>query len=228
VQNQEHLVTFNFIYFETKVYPNKIEFNFQLTILCPNSIKINYSVKTIVCRPGPRPGYRVLTGSPDRPGQFLKKIKMTSSKQKSTGCNRVFNRVLLGRRVTPGFFFLFFLQPGPVSDPDRSGCGSTRWVGLDFKTMVKTQIIFCLSNHTVPWPNPTMDILFFTLVQLQARPIVHNQLLTVTDLSPITSAKLIWLFLKNVQIKLRKTKSFGVFEPYTYILATVTHYCRGL
>jgi hypothetical protein len=73
-----------------------------------------------------------------------------------------------------------------------------------------------------------MDILFFTLVQLQARPIVHNQLLTVTDFSPITSAKLIWLFLKNVQIKLRKTKSFGVFEPYTYILATVTHYCRGL
>jgi len=76
---------------------------------------------------------------------FFKKSKrrcFSKKKQKSTGCNWVFDQVLpgqMGRRVTPGFNFLYcFLnlvqfqsRVGRVPDPE-----STRWAKLDFKTMI--------------------------------------------------------------------------------------------
>ena len=58
---------------------------------------------------------------------FLKKLKRRRfSKKKSTGCNRVFDRVLPGQPVGSAgshrvFSFLFFLQPGPVLALGRPG-----------------------------------------------------------------------------------------------------------
>jgi hypothetical protein len=65
---------------------------------------------------------------------FLYKKK---KKQKLTGCNRVFDRILsdqLGRqvsRVTPVFYFPVFSSTRPGSSP-----GSTCRAGPGFKTMV--------------------------------------------------------------------------------------------
>ena len=51
-------------------------------------------------------------------------------KQKSTGCNQIFDRILPGQPSHTGFFHpLFFLQLGPVPAPDGPA-------GSDFKTMV--------------------------------------------------------------------------------------------
>jgi len=90
----------------------------------------NHSFKT---RPGPRPGFRVLTGSPGLTGSagsiFLKKNQndvVLVKKQKSTGLQPGLDRVLPGRlagsagshRVFPSFFFSS-TRPG-------SGLGSAR------------------------------------------------------------------------------------------------------
>jgi len=66
-------------------------------------------------RPCLKLGFRVLTGS-----IFLNQNDVVLiKKQKSTGCNRVFDRVLPGHKEF--FLSLFFLQPSPVSAPDWSG-----------------------------------------------------------------------------------------------------------
>ena len=77
---------------------------------------------------GGRPGFRVLTGSPGRPGRFffLKKSKRhrfskQNKKNKSQRvCNRVAGSTCRVSRVHTGFFLpLFFLQPGLVLAPGR-------------------------------------------------------------------------------------------------------------
>ena len=90
------------------------------------------NVSSIVFKPGPRAGFRVLMDSLGCPGQifFKKKSKrrcFSKKKQKSTRCNQFFDRILPGHiRFFP---LLFFLQLDPVSAPDRP-------VGPGFKTMV--------------------------------------------------------------------------------------------
>ena len=63
--------------------------------------------------------------SPGYPGLILifflksKWCRFSKTKQKSTGCNQVFDRVLPGqpgRRVTPGFDFLYFFKTRPGSN----------------------------------------------------------------------------------------------------------------
>jgi hypothetical protein len=85
----------------------------QFASLYPSST-FGHSFKT---RLGPRPGFRVLTGSPGQLSQFFFKSKQCyfSKKNKS---QQVCNRVLLGQlgcwvsRVTPGFSFpYFFFNP---------------------------------------------------------------------------------------------------------------------
>jgi hypothetical protein len=89
-----------------------------------------------------------LTGLPESILIFLKNQNniILVKKQKSPGCNWVFDQVLpgqMGRRVTLGFNFLYsFLnlvqfQPriGRVLDSRL-----TRWAKLDFKTMIQTPI----------------------------------------------------------------------------------------
>ena len=89
-------------------------------------------------QPGPRPGFRILIGSPGLLGQFFfflnqnNVILVKKKKQISTGCNRV----LPGH--TGFFLHLFFLQPDSVPAPSRPGPRSTRRVGPGFKTMVQT------------------------------------------------------------------------------------------
>jgi hypothetical protein len=81
----------------------------------------NQSFKT---RPGSRPGFRVLAGSPGLTGStrsiLLKKnqndvVLVKKKTQKSTGLSLGLDRVLPGqpgRRVTPGFSFpRFFINP---------------------------------------------------------------------------------------------------------------------
>jgi hypothetical protein len=74
-------------------------------------------VKTRVFKPGlvQGPGFRVLTGLPGSISIFFKNqndiILVLKKKQKSTGCNRVFDQVLSGHQVnqvTPGFDFPYF------------------------------------------------------------------------------------------------------------------------
>jgi hypothetical protein len=73
----------------------------------------------------------------ESPGSFKKNKKQNEVKKKSTGCNRVFDRV-----NQPGhtrfFLPLFFLKPGPVPAPGQLGSGSICRVGPDFKTMVSS------------------------------------------------------------------------------------------
>jgi hypothetical protein len=72
---------------------------------------------------------------------FVKKKQ--KQKQKSMGCNRVFDRVFPGHRVNPpgqpghtgSWLMQFFHQPGLVSAPDRPGPGSTLRAGPGFKTL---------------------------------------------------------------------------------------------
>ena len=116
-------------------------------------------------RPGPRPGFRVLAGSPGltgSAGSILKKKKSKRrrfSKKNKKKSHRVCHRVLPGQpgrptwsaglhrvfpslvfsSTRPGYtgFFLpsFFHQPGPVPAPGRPGPGSTRRAEPGFKTM---------------------------------------------------------------------------------------------
>ena len=76
-------------------------------------------------RPNPRSGSRVLTGSPNLPGQFffLKKnqndvVLVKKSERIVTG---FFDRVLPGQPVGYAEFFLplFFLKPSPAPAPDQ-------------------------------------------------------------------------------------------------------------
>jgi hypothetical protein len=89
------------------------------------------NVSSIVFKPGPRAEFRVLTESLGCPGQFFffkkSKRRCFSIKKKSTRCNQFFDRILSGH--IRFFLPLFFLQPAPVSAPDRP-------VGPGFKTMV--------------------------------------------------------------------------------------------
>jgi len=78
-----------------------------------------HSFKT---RLGPMPGFRVLTGSPGRPGQFfifLNQNDVVLVKTKVNGFETGSHRV---------FLLLFFLQPGPIPVPGRP-------IGPGFKTM---------------------------------------------------------------------------------------------
>jgi len=65
------------------------------------------------------------------------------------GCNRVFDRVLLGQsghrvgRVTPGHDFFYFLSTRPGSSP-----GLTRRAGPGFKTMRQGQSLLILTICT--------------------------------------------------------------------------------
>ena len=72
---------------------------------------------------------------------YFKKIKRRcfskKKKQKSTGCNRVFDRVNLPGH-TRSWLFLFFLQPGPVLAPGRLDPGSTHRAWPDFKTVLES------------------------------------------------------------------------------------------
>ena len=86
---------------------------------------------------GFRSGYRVV-----RVNFFFKSKRCHFSKKKKeklTGCNRVFNKVLpgqLGHRVTPGFSFpYFFFQLSPVPALGWLGPESTRRASPGFKTM---------------------------------------------------------------------------------------------
>jgi hypothetical protein len=95
-------------------------------------------VSGIVFRPD---GFRVLIGSPGSIFFLNQNDVVLVKKQKSTGCNRVFDQVLPsqpGHRVNPlghtvFFLPLFFLQldPDPAPSP-----GSTRRAGPSLKTMV--------------------------------------------------------------------------------------------
>jgi hypothetical protein len=102
------------------------------------------SVQSFKTRPGPRPGFRVLAGSPGLTGSagsilFLKKNqndvvlvkKKNKKKQKSTGLSPGLDRVLPGQPGHTGFFLPpFFHQPGPVPAPGRPGPGLTRRAGF--------------------------------------------------------------------------------------------------
>jgi hypothetical protein len=109
----------------------------------------------IVLRPGPVAGpvqgpgsrfwsgHRVLTGSPDRPGQlfffkskrrrFSKKTKKIKVNGFATGFWSGFTGLARSHRI---FFSLVFFQSGPVPAPDRSGPRSTYRTGSSFKTML--------------------------------------------------------------------------------------------
>jgi hypothetical protein len=107
---------FVFFFFSSKLSFLILFFNIELV----KNYSYNHSFKT---RPGPRPGFRVLTGSLGRPGQFffLKKSKRhrfsKKTKQKLTGLQPGLDRVLPGHT---GFFLPpFFLQPGPVLAPGQ-------------------------------------------------------------------------------------------------------------
>ena len=86
---------------------------------------LNYSFKTRPGdRPNPRPGFRVLTGSPDRLGQFLflkSKRRHFSKKTKKIKVNEFATGSCRGPPTESRRFFLslFFLQPGPVPVLDR-------------------------------------------------------------------------------------------------------------
>jgi len=97
--------------------------------LCQHAIWLSEGL-TIVLRPGPVQG----PGSGFWPGHqvgrvnsfyFLNQNNVVLVKKKS---QRVYNRVLLGH--TRFFLPLFFLQPGPVPTPGRSGPGSTPRAGF--------------------------------------------------------------------------------------------------
>ena len=105
--------------------------------------------------------------SPGRPGQvfFLKKSKrrrFSKKKQKSTGCNRVFDRVLPGQsncnHIYIRFFIsLFFLQLGLVPAPGRPARPG-------FKTMVwrgnfTWRVIFCPSKTPMRVVSLTIKLL---------------------------------------------------------------------
>ena len=76
----------------------------------------NHSFHT---RPGPRPGFRVLTGSLGRPGQifFINQNNIVLVKKTKTKVNGLQPSFWLGlagstRRTAPGFFFsYFFINP---------------------------------------------------------------------------------------------------------------------
>jgi len=86
-------------------------------------------------RPGPRPGFRVLAGSPGLTGSILFKknqndVVLVKKKQKSTGLSPGLDRVTGSTRrvsrVTPGFSFpRFFINPArfrpQVGPPGRAG-----------------------------------------------------------------------------------------------------------
>jgi hypothetical protein len=57
-------------------------------------------------------------------------------KQKLTGCNWIFDRIMPGH--TRFFLLLFFFQLGPVPAPGRLDPESTHQVMLGFKTMLLT------------------------------------------------------------------------------------------
>jgi hypothetical protein len=73
-------------------------------------------------------------------------VVLVKNKQKSTGCNRVFDWILPDppcHRVNPPghtdfWLSLFFLKSDPIPAPARPNPGSTRRAGLSFKTMLWT------------------------------------------------------------------------------------------
>jgi hypothetical protein len=85
------------------------------------------------------PGHRVA-----RVNVFLNQndvILLKTKKQKSTGCDRVFDRVLPSHT---GFFLpLFFLQPSPVPTPGRPA-------GPGFKTMVMAPLLGYYFGYGLP------------------------------------------------------------------------------
>jgi hypothetical protein len=86
-------------------------------------------------RPGPRPGSRVLTGSPGRPGQFFFfKSKQCRFSKKQNKSQRVATGFLTRSTGSPGqptgfFLPLFFLQPSLILAPGGRVPG--RPAGLD-------------------------------------------------------------------------------------------------
>jgi hypothetical protein len=98
--------------------------------------------KTIVFKPGPvqDPGSGSWSG--DRVGRvnlyFKKKSKQRRfDKKKSTGCNRVFDRVLPGH--TRSWFFLFFINP--IKFQPWIGWISKLWVKQDKWKYIKYFVI---------------------------------------------------------------------------------------
>jgi len=75
------------------------------------------------------PGFRFLSDHRMIQVNFfkLKQCRFSKKKQKSTGCNQVFYRILPGH--TEFFLSLFFLQLEPISAPNRL-------IGLSFKTII--------------------------------------------------------------------------------------------
>jgi hypothetical protein len=120
-----------------------------------------HSFKT---RPGPRPGFRVLARSPglDRvtgsAGSFFFKSKRRRFSKKTKKKSMGLQPGLAGStrspgqpvgsagstrrvsRVTPGFFFHRFFQPGSVPIPDQPDPGSICRAEPGFKTMILSTI----------------------------------------------------------------------------------------
>jgi hypothetical protein len=100
-----------------------------------------------VFKPGPVkalvPGFDQVTRVNSDFFKKSKRSRFSKKNKKSTGCNRVFDRVLpgqSGRWVNqPGhtgfWLFLFFLKPSPVLALGRPGPGSTRRAEPGFKTI---------------------------------------------------------------------------------------------
>ena len=111
---------------------NRFSWNKQLIIIQYFCIKNNLYIKLQFLNPARWPARsKARVSGFDRVSRinFFSKHQndvILFKKQKSTGCNRVFDRVLPGSTGSAGFFlFLFFLQLDPVSATDRSGRGST-------------------------------------------------------------------------------------------------------
>ena len=128
----------------------KVEKN---TMLVPRWTLLKGYLWTIVFRPGPVQG----SGSGfwlGLPGQifFLKNNVVLVKKQKSTGCNQVFDRVLPGQPVGSAGSHRVF--PSPIFSSTRPGSspGSTRQAGPVLKLCcgLTIDLVISLKHHDRP------------------------------------------------------------------------------
>jgi hypothetical protein len=135
----------------------------------------NHSFQT---RPSPRPGFRVLTGSLGRSGQFFfinqnNIVLVKKQKQKLTGCNRVFDWFLPGQPAGPHrvFYSFIFSSIRPNSSPGSIGSRVNPSSRAEFQNYAQTHWLKLLTS-TIRHPLQNVNLnysIFFLKKKINKR-----------------------------------------------------------